>query len=489
MNYFETKQRLELSGALRILKRDTAPLIIGFLHATFRAEHAVARSESDMVERLTAFIERVHEGEGRVIYTAKAKELLTKWCDEFGVLRNRYNEKLELVYEMTPDADAAIAFIEGSVRVGFAGTESKLKTIAEKLREIVENTDDDRNRRIDRLREERARIDDEIQALLLGGEVKVYSQLEVRERYQLIIDLALSLRRDFTIIKDRFKALAGKVLEQHSLTGTKRGRVLRGAIDDELVLRESDEGRSFTAFQHFLLQPESQERFFALIDAVEALGAIGREQRADRVLRSLPGVLLAESRGVVETNQRLSLVLRNLLDSTTIRARQESAELLNGIKTAAFKVKDEPPPGVLLEVNGELNLEHSEVMGRVVWEEGDNVKIPGALSMAAGGDKEAALAALAAVEHVDFERLAGQIEDSFVKYGNLFRLSEVLNLFPLKPERVILDLLGYYTLARQNEDWKIERSQDREIRVEVPGTGRAFRLPQILFYRPGAKFQ
>jgi len=489
MNYFETKQRLELSGALRILKRETAPLIIGFLHTTFRVEHAVARNESDMIERLTAFIERVNEEEGHVVYPPKAKELLTKWCDEFGVLRNRYNEKLELVYEITPDADAAISFLEGSTRIGFVGTESKLKTIAEKLQEIVENTDDDRDRRIDRLRAERAQIDASIQSLLYGGEIHVYSALEVRERYQLIIDLALSLRRDFTIIKDRFKDLATKVLEQHSLTGTKRGRVLRGAIDDELVLRESDEGRSFTAFQHFLLQPESQERFFSLIETVEALDAIGENQRADRVLRNLPGVLLAESRGVVETNQRLSVVLRNLLDSSTVRTRLESARLLTDIKAAAFKIKDEPPIGVLFETNGELNLEQAEFVARVPWEGSDNIKVPGALVVASAGNKEAALAALAAVEHVDFERLSDQIENAFTKYGNLFRLSEVIDMFPLSPERVILDLLGYYSIARQNDDWKIDRKPESEIRVEIPGTDRAFRLPQILFYRPGAKIK
>ena len=487
MNYYEAQQRLELSGALRVLKKDTAPLILGFLNAVFRADHAVARTEREMVARLTEYIERVNEEAAKIVITGRAKDFLSQWCDpKFGVLKNRYNEALEVVYELTPDADAALTFIEGSRR-DFIGTESKLRTIAEKLEEIVANTDSDRHRRIDRLRADRAKLDQQIQELLRGDPVPTFSRIEVTERYQLVQDLALSLRRDFTVIRERFQQLARRIVEQHSAGGMKRGHVVRGAIDDELRLRESDEGQSFAAFQQFLLQPESQERFFDLIGRVETLELIPKEQREAGVLKNLPSVLLEEAGGVVETNRRLSAALRRVLDSVATGRRQQTAAIIAEIKALAYALKDSPPEGPILDGPAEVNLEEAEWLNRVPWQAPDEVSMPDVIGVAAGGDPLEAAAQIARLEHIDFARLKDNIEKSFNHFGNHFRLSEVFDFVPPTPERLILEILGYLALAAKNADWKVDHRAGHDFVASVPGGAIAYRVPQIYFYRSGQK--
>ncbi|MDP3072374.1 MAG: DUF3375 family protein [Opitutaceae bacterium] len=485
MNYYETQQRLEMSGALRVLKKDTAPLILGFLHAAFRADHAVARTEREMIARLTEYIERINEETGDTLIPGKAKDYLSQWCDpKFGVLKNRYNETLEVVYEITPDVDMALSFIEGSRR-NFIGTESKLRTIAEKLQEIADNTDSDRHRRIDRLRAEREKLDNQIRELLRGDPVPIFSRIEVTERYQLVQDLALSLRRDFTVIRERFQQLARRIVEQHSAGGMKRGHVVRGAIDDELRLRESDEGQSFAAFQQFLLQPESQERFFDLIERVERLDVIPPDQREAGVLKNLPSVLLEEAGGVVETNRRLSSALRRVLDSVATSRRQETAAIIAEIKALAYALKDSPPEGPILDGPAEVNLEEAEWLNRVPWQAGDEISIPAEIGAAATGDPLEAAARLARLEHIDFARLKANIERAFGHFGNHFRLSEVFDFVPPTSERLILEILGYLALAAKNADWKVDHRVGHEFVASVPGCPVAYRVPQIYFYRAG----
>lgn len=96
-NYRDYKGRLDGEATLAILNLDHPPLILSFLDAVFRAEHAGTRPEGMLIDRLTSHVDEINESEGSLAFTKSAGQFLDVWGAK-GVLNRRHTETLEVVY-------------------------------------------------------------------------------------------------------------------------------------------------------------------------------------------------------------------------------------------------------------------------------------------------------------------------------------------------------------------------------------------------------
>ena len=455
-------------------------MVLAFVHAAFRAEHAVVRTEGAMVERLTVFLEEINEAEGRQVFDKPASYYLDYWSGK-GILQRRHTDSLEVVYGLTPAAERAHAFVQRMDRRQTVGADSKLKLIARTLEDLSENSDPDVDRRIRIIDRKITALRDEQHALNIGGRPKVYTLGEKQERYRLAVDIARDLQRDFGIIRERFKVLARTVAEKYGVTGVNRGDVLRQALDDDAVLRHSPEGQSFRAFQFFLLDPDGQNDLRKLVDEVEALPEIDIEEKKGRFLRDLPSILLVEAQAVVATNERLSEQLRRVLDTANARSRAEAQALIKEIMALAYTVK-QVPPADLMSINFELDTGAAEAAIKPLWREPNDPPKVGSAEAAAEGDIAAFATQLADLVTVDFDRLKEQISEGFKRLGNGYSLKELVEAIPPEPGPVILDLLGYLELARRDPNYCRFRP-GKEFRHVLGMSGKVLVIPDVEFYQ------
>lgn len=479
--YREYKSKLDNDSTLALLKLDHAPLIFAFIHGVFRAEHAVTRPEGMLIDRLTGLLEEINEAEGVPVFPKPAGHYLDAWVSK-GVMNRRHTETLEVVYDVTPAAERALGFVQAIERRETVGAESKLRLIARTLQDLAENSDADVDRRVRTLEAKIAVLREEIHGLNMGMKPKTYSPTEKQERYRLAVDMGRDLQRDFSVIRERFKALARTIAEQYSTTGVNRGDILRRALDENAVLRRSAEGQSFSAFQSFLLDPQSQTELRRLVDEVDQLDAIDPVEKSGRFLRHLPSILLLEAQAVVGTNERLSEQLRRVLDTSNARARAEAQATIREIMALAFEAKQEPPEE-LVSFFHQPDTVAAEAAIRPLWREPGDPPPMMASEPAPEGDVDAIASILADLATVDFDRLESQVGEGFARMGNGFTLAELLEVFPPQPHLLILDLLGYLELARRDPDYCRLR-EDSRIRVPLPDASLVLGLPNIEYYQP-----
>jgi hypothetical protein len=119
----------------------------------------------------------------------------------------------------------------------FVGTESRLNTIVDLLRQIVFGTETDPDERIGELRRQRDGIDEQI-ARVEAGELDLLDESAVRDRYQQFSATARELLADFREVEENFRKLDRRLREK--IAGWQGGK--GELLDDVLGSRESIAG-------------------------------------------------------------------------------------------------------------------------------------------------------------------------------------------------------------------------------------------------------
>src|SRR5690606_11077206 len=130
---------------------------------------------------------------------------LTDWCTGESRWLSRHLESgvNEPIYELSPHAEVVLRFLRDALdqRLGFVGTESRLRRIIETLSDLVVRGSDDPQRRLEYLRGERARIDAEIIAIERDGVVSTYTPTAIRERFADAVSDLIQLQSDFRAVE------------------------------------------------------------------------------------------------------------------------------------------------------------------------------------------------------------------------------------------------------------------------------------------------
>ena len=143
----------------------------------------------------------------------------------------------------------------------FVGTESKFNNILNQLKELVEFTNEDAEKRIELLEEKKLEIEQQIQQIKVGEDVKVFEEFEIVPRFNQLNHSAKELLSDFKEVEDNFKEITKGIYQKHADGSLTKSDILEFTFDALEALKESQQGKSFYAFWSFILNPELQHRW------------------------------------------------------------------------------------------------------------------------------------------------------------------------------------------------------------------------------------
>lgn len=477
MDYPEIKLLLE-RPAMRLLRGSNAPMVLGFLHRAFKRHLRVAVGEGELQAQLDTYLEGLRESDP-TLYPDSAAEYLNRWCeDTHGFLRKYFGEdREEPLYELTSGTEKALVWLESLRQTTFVGTESRLQIIFNGLEEIRKFASDDPEARITQLNEEVGTLLAEIDRIRATGQVKVFSSVEINERFALLLGTARELLSDFRLVEENFKRIARDIAERHALPGVTKGAIVGHMLESHDALRQSDQGQSFFAFWELLVAEERRQAFEKCLEQVMALEQLDQTLRSNLLLRQLISHLLLEGQKVVASHQRLSVNLRRVLDTTSLHERRKVLDLIHDIQTLALAAKNHSPES---ETFFELE-EFPDVysgMTRPLWQASETTLLDGPIEMA---DTEIGLDELRRFRNlpqIRLQQLRGNIQHCLDRRTTA-TLQQVLEEFP--PRHGMMEVLGYLIIAAQERRHFISE-EPSAIELNWPRPQR-WKVPLVMFCR------
>ncbi|HXL89807.1 MAG TPA: DUF3375 domain-containing protein [Streptosporangiaceae bacterium] len=324
------------SPAWRLLSADSAPLVLSFLHRVFVQDNVRAISAAELTSRLEDELYALNEAGHK--YPKRAKAYLDDWASpEAGWLRKYYPDGTdEPHYDATPAVEKALQWINTLKERAFVGTESRLNTIFDLLRQIVFGTETDPEERVLELQRQRQRIDEQI-ARIQAGDVELMDEAAVRDRYQQFSATARELLADFREVEENFRKLDRRLREKIAGWEGGKGELLDDVLDSRESIGGSDQGKSFEAFYSFLLSQQRQAELQGLLASVHEIAAVAER---DTRLTTIHHDWLDAAERTQATVRQLSEQLRRFLDDQVWFENRRVIEILRGAESKALKLRD-----------------------------------------------------------------------------------------------------------------------------------------------------
>ena len=298
MHLAELRAFFEISPAVKLLRSQNAPFVIDFLDQQFKRAGRLAIPHSDLQAALLAYCEEIHESYPDSL-RERPETYLTSWCAADTRWLHRFLEagRDEPIYELTPHSENVLTFLDHAIdnELGFVGTESRLRIVIDTLADLVVHAFDDPERRLAHLRDQKARIEEEIAHIETHGQVTRYQPAQIRERFATAVATLKQLQGDFRAVEEKFKAITLSVQHRQAEGRDTRGGILGFALEAEDVLKREDQGVSFYEFVRFILSPEQQERLQAIIDDLARIEEIVEQREGMETVRRMVPLLLDEA--------------------------------------------------------------------------------------------------------------------------------------------------------------------------------------------------
>ena len=321
--------------AWRLLRSDHAPLVASFLHRVFVVTNVRVISATDLAEALEDELYVLRRRLDDDAFPKPAMYYLNEWASpEKGWLRKFYRQGSdEPQFDLTPSTEKAITWLDTLTERGFVGTESRLLTLFELLKQMSEGSEVDPGKRITDLQKRRDDLDAEI-AQILAGNIPLLDDTALKDRFQQFTQLARELLSDFREVEHNFRLLDRRVRERIALWDGAKGALLEEIMGERDAISDSDQGRSFRAFWGFLMSSRRQEELTELLDRVLALAPVA-ELKPDIRTRRVHYDWLEAGEHTQRTVAQLSQQLRRFLDDQVWLENRRIMDILHGIEAKA----------------------------------------------------------------------------------------------------------------------------------------------------------
>jgi hypothetical protein len=476
-SYLQTLRRTH--PAWRLLAAEHAPFVAAFLHRCFLAPNLRSLPAEEAVSRLEDYLFRLREELGEEALPRRAADYLDDWADDSrGWLRKYYRPGSdEPMFDLTPAAEQAVRWLQGLERSQFVGTESRLLTVFELLRQVGEGTDNDPERRIAELERRKAGLDAEI-ARIRDGDLPLMDATQVKERFLQIRGIVHELLADFRQVEQNFRDLDREVRMRIATWEAGKGALLDRVFGEQDAIADSDQGKSFRAFWDFLMSPARQEELGARLEQLLALPEIAALE-PDRRLARIHYDWLEAGEVTQRTVARLSAQLRRYLDDRVWLENRRIMELLRSIEQHAAALRDEPPEALAIELDAtaprvELPLE------RPLYSPAARPRIADGVPVVGKGDGVDASALFEQV-HIDKARLQAHIRRSLQTRAQV-SLPTLIEAQPLR--QGLAELVAYLSLAAEDPAAVIDESVRQKVSwVDAEGCRRRATLPTVVYTR------
>ncbi|MCP5229809.1 DUF3375 domain-containing protein [Accumulibacter sp.] len=469
--------------AWRLLRSDHAPLVASFLQRVFIAPNLRVMAQADLAEALEDELFALRDRLGADIFPKSALDYLNDWAgNDKGWLRKFYAQGSdEPHFDLTPATEKAIAWLGTLAERSFVGTESRLLTLFELLKQMSEGSETDPQTRIAELQRRRDDIDAEI-ARVLSGDMPLLDDSALRDRFQQFIAMARELLTDFREVEHNFRGLDRRVRERIALWEGAKGALLEEIMGERDAIADSDQGRSFRAFWDFLMSSSRQEELSALLERVLTLPAVA-ELRPDARTRRVHYDWLEAGEHTQRTVAQLSQQLRRFLDDQAWLENRRIMDILHGIEAKALAVRDAPPPGNEVMSIADTAAAIELPMERPLYT--PPIKPSIADLVLEAGDEDVDAAVLFSQVVVDRAQLARHIRHA-LQARTQVTLRELCETRPL--QHGLAELVAYLQLA--GDSFKTVVDEDVTELIAWRGAGpdgrkyaKQARLPRVIFVR------
>ena len=483
MDYEQLSDDLQQSVSLRLLRSDSAPLVLSFLQRMFKQAQQLVVPYPKLLEQLELYLEDLNSETNR--YPRPAREYLKQWSDEQHRFLRIYNRGEEELAELTAASEQALSWVAELHQRSFIGTESRFLQIFGLLEELVNRSTTDVETRLAQLEREQSSLQAEIDHIRATGEVPRLNATQIKERFLQANEVARLLLRDFAAVEDNFRNLAREVQEAQLRPDARKGAVLGAVLDADQQLKESDEGRSFYTFWEFLIARDKQTELDRLLSQVHEISELHELVREQRLLRQLPRNLFDAGEKIVASNGRLAEQVRRMLDERNLAERRRIRELIDQIKHAAFRVRTAPPEDEdWLELDGEPVIELP--LEKQLWEAAKPVVFASQPAEIGSVDlRNAALHQLYDQFVIDESRLRRQIEQLLGEHAQL-SLAEVVAHYPIT--QGLSELIGYLAFASRDQRHAIDPQASEALIIQRRDAQPVqVLLPLVVFRREHAR--
>lgn len=464
--------------AWRLLCAHHAPLVAGFLHRVFIVPNVRNLSQADLVEALEDELFALREQLGAEAFPGTAQSYLNDWAEnDKGWLRKFYPPGTDDPhFDLTPATEKALAWLEGLTERAFVGTESRLLTLFELLRQMSEGSQTDPQVRIAELQKRRSDIDAEI-ARILAGDIPLLDDTGLKDRFQQFLQLARELLTDFREVEHNFRTLDRRVRERLALWEGAKGALLEEIMGERDAIADSDQGKSFRAFWDFLMSQSRQEELTRLLEQVLSLPPI-LAMRPETRLQRVHYDWLEAGEHTQRTVAKLSEQLRRFLDDQAWLENRRIMDILHSVENHALALREDFPPGdfmPLAETSATVELPLERPLYRPPLK-------PLIAEMALDeGDADVDTAALYAQVVVDRAELTRNIRQELQGHSQI-SLAEVVTRHPLR--HGLAELVAYMQLAGEWPQTAVDDEVQEQVSWQLEtGVMRQATLPRIILLK------
>ncbi len=481
MNYDYLCQLRNNHPAWHLLTLDSAPLIAGFLHHAFIRPNKRAIRQRELVSALDDYLYDLRLSYGEKLYPRPAKEYLDSWAHaDYAFLRKYYPpQEDEAEYDLSAATEKALEWLNSLREKQFVGTESRLLTIFELLRNLVHETESDAETRIAKLSKRKAEIEEEISHLQAGGApLSLPSSTQVKERYFQIEETARHLLSDFRQVEANFRHLDQKTRERIALADRPKAELLAEIFGEQDAISLSDQGRSFEAFWTFLMSLERREELQALLSQALDLPEISGMTQ-DRWLADYRFHLSEAGEKVQRTAAQLVEQLRRFLDSQMWLENKRIAELIRDIEKQSLAIKHNPPKPVDFATLPEPKIDITIPFTRSLFSPPRKIRMTDAAPQL--GEGEFSADALFSQHYVDEALLRNRIA-RMLSENSQVALSDIVEKYPVT--RGMAEIVTYINMANREEKSTLNENQRQQILWhDAEGRERYADIPLVIFTR------
>jgi len=341
-----TRSLIDSNVALKLLRTRNLSLILTFFHREFKGGQELAISYQKVVSSLADYLEEIDYSEeddevasSRLImdYHERAKLYIDRWIDAYYIRNFIDDTTKEPLVMLSKHVEKVFRVFDVLKEKEFIGTESKFKDIFNKLRDLIENANPDKEKRLADLEKRKQAIEEEIRRINIDGQVSIYEDYQIKSRFEDVNRLANELIGDFKEVEDNFKDITRKIYEKQQGQELTKGKLLSETFDSLYELKNTDQGKSFYAFWQFMLDDMGQEELQRLTKDVHKILSDREIELSSRSLKKLKTLLHQAGRKVLEKNDLLADKLSREIVSKDQQESRKSKELMAAIRKLALK--------------------------------------------------------------------------------------------------------------------------------------------------------
>jgi len=481
MNY-EYLQNLKSNHlAIQLLNADNFAMITGFFHYVFKSTGGQALKESEVLSRLDDYLYTLNEGYEEPKFPKTAKSYLDDFTHQnSSYLRKYYGyESDEPIYELTPDIEKLLTWLNGLQKQEFVATESKLKIIMTLLKELEFETNLSDEQRVQSLEAEKKAIDQKIKAIENRQDLR-FDERKIKEQFMQIQKNSAELLSDFREIEHNFRTLNQEAKRAIAKTEAGKGEVLESIFEIEDGIRSSNQGQSFYAFWDFLMDIRQIEHLDELLRNLYDIPQI-EEMDQERKVENLKYALLSGGEKSHKVLAKLIEQLRRFIDDKMWVENRRILELAQSIEQKAMKLKDNPPSmREFFSINGvKISIESiaSKQLFKPTSKEDFSHEIKEDIV-------EVDLTKLYTQVYVD-EIILKQNIKKLLQQKSQFTLKELNDFFPIR--KGVSEVIVYLKLAQNMSNAYIEKSleenRDELLIEDEQGEKKRVLMDKVVFVR------